>query len=191
VTTINYTKLAERNVSFQLLRTNPKLTSNVKLTVDSSGNLWLNSIDANDQLANQKYKRFSVNEASSHEVNLHRFYDSGKTPTTIAYEIGSTIGKTAAAKDLKDQFDFDLYSSGAKYLKSKQYSEKFSYFAPIYLDDVRPQKFVIFKIPGASNYTAGEGKAMYSTSSIRDFSTDLLRKAQLVEVFDLGPTSKI
>lgn len=188
---INYTKLAERNVSFQLLRTNPKLTSNVKLTVDSLGDLWLNSIDANDQLANQKYKRFSINEVSSHEVNLHKFYDSGKTPSTIAYAIGSTIGKTAAAKDLKDQFDFDLYSSGAKYLKSKQYSEKFSYFAPIYLDDVRPQKFVIFKIPGASNYTAGQGKDLYSNMTLKDFSTDLLKKAQLVKVFDLGPTSKI
>lgn len=191
MTAINYTKLAERNVSFQLLRTNPKLTSNVKLTVDSTGDLWLNSIDATDQLANQKYKRFSVNESSSHEVNLHKFYDSGKTPATIAYAIGSTIGKTAAAKDLKDQFDFDLYSSGAKYLKSKQYSEKFSYFAPIYLDQVRPQKFVIFKIPGASNYTAGEGKDLAQNLTNTQFSTDLLKKAELVKVFDLGPTSKI
>jgi len=155
---LTYPSLAERNVSFQLIRTNPKLTSNVKLTVDGAGGLWLNSIDANDQLANQKYKRFSVNENSNHEVNLYKFYDNGQTPTNIAYQVGSTINKSAVAKDLKDQYDFDLYSSGAKYLISKQYSEKFAYLAPLYLDDVLPTKFVIFKVPGASNYTAGSWK---------------------------------
>ena len=96
---LTYTQLAERNVSFQLLRTNPKLTTNLKLTVDSVGDLWFNSIDANEKLANQKYKRFSINENSSHEVNLYKFYDNGKTPSTIAYEVGSTIGKTATAKN--------------------------------------------------------------------------------------------
>jgi len=66
---LTYTSLAERNVSFQLIRTNPKLTTNVKLTVDTNGGLWFNSINANDQLANQKYKRFPVNESSNHEIN--------------------------------------------------------------------------------------------------------------------------
>lgn len=188
---LTYTRLAARNVSFQLLRTNPKLTSNVKLTVDSTGSLWLNSINANEQLANQRYKRFAINEDSSHEVNLYRFYDKGKTPSSVAYELGSTIGKTASAKDLKDQYDFDLYTSGAKYLKSRQYSEKFSYFAPIYLDQVAPTKFVIFKIPGASNYTAGEGKDLFQTITVQDFATDLFKNATLVKTFDLGPTSKI
>lgn len=188
---LTYTRLAERNVSFQLLRTNPKLTSNVKLTVDSTGDLWLNSISANEQLANQKYKRFAINETSNHEVNLYRFYDNGKTPSAVAYELGSTIGKTASAKDLKDQFDFDLYTSGAKYLKSRQYSEKFSYLAPIYLDQVKPGKFVIFKIPGASNYTAGQGKSISSTLTTQEFATDMFKNATLVKVFDMGPDSKI
>ena len=191
MTSINYTKVSGRNVSFQLLRTNPKLTSNVKLTVDSSGDLWLNSINATSQLADQKYKRFPINESSSHEVNLYKFYDAGKTPSSIAYALGSTVSKTATAKDLKDQFDFDLYSSGAKYLTSKQYPEKFSYFAPIYLDQVRPQKFVIFKIKGASNYSAGEGKVKSMNLTNSDFSTDFLKKAELVKVFDLSPSSKI
>jgi len=187
---LTYTSLAERNVSFQLIRTNPKLTTNVKLTVDTNGGLWFNSINANDQLANQKYKRFPVNESSNHEINLYRFYDNGKTPTNIAYQVGSTINKSAVAKDLKDQYDFDLYTSGAKYLLSKQYSEKFSYLAPLYVDDVLPTKFVIFKVPGASNYTAGAGKSLESIS-IEDFATDLFKKATIVKVFDMGKTSKI
>lgn len=187
---VTYTQLAERNVSFQLLRTNPKLTTNIKLTVDSDNNLWLNSIDANEQLADQKYKRFAINENSSHEVNLYKFYDNGKTPSSLIYQVGSTIGRNAVAKDLKDQFDFDLYTSGAKYLSSRQYSEKFTYFAPLYVDQVVPTKFVIFKIPGASNYTAGQGKALQNVS-VEEFATTLFKNATIVKVFDLGKTSKI
>lgn len=190
-TDLSYTTLAKRDVSFQLIRTNPKLTTNLKITVDSAGSIWFNSINANEQLTDQKYKRFPINEASSHEVNIHKFYDSGKTPSSIAYSVGSTIRKDAVAKNLKEQYDFDLYTSGAKYLTSRQYSEKFSYFAPIYLDSILPSKFVIFKIPGVSNYTAGEGMEKSMTNTQADFATDLFKNATIVKVIDLGPTSKI
>lgn len=190
---LTYTRIAERNVSFQLLRTNPKLTTNIKLTVDSGGDLWLNSINANSQLSSQKYKRFAISENSNHEVNLYRFYDNGRTPTSISYQLGSTIGLTAVAKDLKDQYDFDLYTSGAKYLMDKQYSEKFTYFAPVYLDKVLPEKFVIFKIPGASNYTAGVGRELQINEQLttQKFATDLFTNAEIIKVFDLSESSKL
>jgi hypothetical protein len=188
---MTYQKLTERTASFQLLRTNPKLTTNLKLTLDSSNGLWFNSIEANEQLANQKYKRFPIDASSNHEINVHKFYDNGRTPTSIAYSVGSTIGKNAVAKDLKDQYDFDLYTSGAKYLSSKQYSEKFAYFAPLYLDKILPTKFVIFKIPGASNYSAGVGRDTIPNVSIQDFATSLFENAMVVKVFDLSSSSNI
>lgn len=191
ITNIAYDKLTGRDASFQILRTNPKLTTNLKLTVDSDGSLWFNSIDANSQLANQRYKRFPISEISSHEVNIHRFYDNGKTPSSVAYEVGSTISKEASARNLKDQYDFDLYTSGAKYLLSKQYSEKFSYLAPIYLDTILPTKFIIFKAKGASNYTAGVGRDEKSGISSVEFATDLFKEATIVKVFDLSDSSKI
>ena len=48
---INYSKILEDRSSFQIARTNPKLTGNVKFTVDGNDNMWLNSIDANDELS--------------------------------------------------------------------------------------------------------------------------------------------
>ena len=48
---ISYTKLVGRDASFQLIRTNPKLTSNIKLVVDGADNLYLNSIAADPELA--------------------------------------------------------------------------------------------------------------------------------------------
>jgi hypothetical protein len=188
-----YTKLTDKGISFGLLRTNPKLTSNVKLTVDSAGGLWFNSIDATPELAQNKYKNFPIDPESAHEVNLFKFYDFGKTPTKISFAVGSTITIDTVAKDLKDQFDFDLYSSGAKYLTSKNYSEKFSYLAPLYLDSVVPQAFVIFKVPGASNYTVGEWKQKLVDPIFdrKTFSLDLFRNAVTVKAFDLTENSKI
>ena len=200
---LSYTKLTDRNVSFGLLRTNPKLTSNLKLTVDSVGNLWFNSIDATSSLASQKYKKFPIGENSNHAVNIFKFYDMGKTPNSISYALGSSIRTDVVAKDLKDQYDFDLYSSGAKYLTTKNYSEQFSYFAPLYVDKVLPEYFVILRIPGASNYTAGQWldnsvlgvspTETYATPAISDktFALNLFQDATILKAIPLNANSKI
>jgi len=189
---MQYTKLADRNVSFGLIRTNPKLTTNVKLTVDSAGSLWFNSIDATEQLAEQRYKRLAIHEMSNHETNLFRFYDNGRTPSKISFAIGSSIATNAVANDLKDQYDFDLYTSGAKYV-SAEYSERFSYFAPLYLDKVLPEYFVIVKSPGASNYTTKEWYEKISDPTFNQakFAEDFFKKATIVKAISLKESSKI
>lgn len=191
-TNLNYTKLADRNVSFGLIRTNPKLTSNVKLTVDSTGEMWFNSIDATEQLADQKYKLFPINPRSNHETNIFRFYDNGRTPSKISFAVGSSVRTDVLARDLKDQYDFDLYSSGAKYL-SADYSEKFSYLAPLYLDKVIPEYFVIFKIPGASNYSTDEWyrKTNDPDFSQTNFAEDLFKKAIIIKSISLKEDSNL
>ena len=186
-----YTKLSGKTSSFQLVRTNPKLTTNLKLTVDSIGDIWLNSIDANSELVNQLYKRVPINENSNHETNIYKFYNNGKTPSSISFNVGSTINISTSTRELSGQYDFDLYTSGAKYLKSKQYSEKFSYFAPLYLGEILPTKFVILKIPGASNYPAELSKYNYENSSNLEFDTDFFKSAQIIKTFDLSNLSKI
>ena len=208
---LSYTKLVGRDASFQLLRTNPKLTSNIKLVVDGSDNLYLNSIPADTELAKDQYQKYSVDITKSHEFNVFNFYNKGKTPSKIAFKLGSTITQTVTARDLKNQFDFDFYTSGAKYLKSKQYNEKFSYFAPLYLNRIIPDTFVIFKVKGPSNYSAGAQVDQTSSATIR-FSSQVTQSAideylqnqsdlslrreffknfQLVKAFDLKPETKI
>ena len=186
---LSYTKLVGRDASFQLIRTNPKLTSNVKLTVDSTDEVWLNSIPADPELAKDQYQRVAVDTTKSHEFNIFKFYNSGKTPSKIAYRIGTNIIQNVAAKDLENQYDFDYYTSGAKYLESKQYSEKFSYFAPLYLNQILPDSFVIFKVKGASNYPAGF--QLNNEVLKRDYALDFFKNFQLVKAFDMRPETKI
>lgn len=188
-----YTKLTDRGISFGVLRTNPKLTSNVKLTVDSTEKLWFNSIDATAELAQNKYKNFPIDPMSNHEVNLFKFYDYGQTPSKISFAVGTTVTIDTIAKDLKDQFDFDNYSSGAKYLPSKNYQEKFSYLAPLYLGSVLPECFVIFKVPGASNYSVGEWRNMLADPEFSQtkFALDLFKQAVAVKTFSLTESSPV
>ena len=186
---LSYTKLVGRDASFQLIRTNPKLTSNLKVSVDSSGEVWMNAIQADPELAKDQYQRYAVDLSKSHEFNVFNFYNKGKTPSKITFKIGTTITQTVTARDLKNQYDFDFYTSGAKYLESKQYAEKFSYFAPLYLNTALPDCFVIFKVKGASNYTAGEQIA--SEIDRTSFSVDFFKQMQLVKVFDMRPESHI
>ena len=143
---IKYNKILNDTTSFQLIRTNPKLTTNVKLTVNESDQMWLDSIEVSSELADDKYKKFSVNPGIAHPANLYNFYDSGKTPNEIAFSLNETLSKTKTSNDYKDQYDFSEYFSGARYFPSKQYEERLSYFAPIYLKKDLPEYFVIFKI---------------------------------------------
>lgn len=192
ISTPNYTKITDRNVSFGLLRTNPKLTSNVKLTVDSGGDLWLNSIDASDLLAKQQYKKVPINKNSNHESNIFRFYDEGATPSKISFAVASSIRNDVMARDLKDQYDFDLYTSGAKYL-SADYPEKFCYFAPMYLDTILPEYFVIFKATGASTYTVGQWRQNLQDPNFSQlqFTKDFFRTATIIKSFSLKETSNL
>ena len=48
---ISSTKILTDSASFQLVRTNPKLTGNVKVIVNESDEMWLESIKANSELS--------------------------------------------------------------------------------------------------------------------------------------------
>ena len=146
MTNIEYNKIEQDTSSFQLVRTNPKLTSNVKLTVDITGNMWLDSIEVSSELADSKYKKFTVNPKISHPANIFNFYENGKTPNEIAFSLTENVSKVKTSTDYKDQYDFSEYFSGARYLPSKQYDERLSYFAPLYLKQNLPDSFVILKI---------------------------------------------
>lgn len=183
----SYNSFFEGLSSFQLVRTNPKLTGNVKITVDSSGGLWLDSIDANDQLSKNDYKKFPLSVNDKHGINLRNFFNGGKTPTNIIYEVRREVNDNNTSSDYANQFDFSGYTSGAKYLKSRYYSERFSYFAPIYLKDDIPNYFVIFRIPGPlNNPQVSESNDVVDNKS---YFTNMLREMEVVKTFDLSQES--
>lgn len=186
----NYELLLPHKTSFQLLRTNPKLTGNVKLTIDSSQRLWLNSFDANEELAKDLYKKFPVSETRSHPKNIYTFFDRGKTPSEIIFDTFDTFDLNKVSDDYKDQYFFSEYCSGVKYLKNKYYEEKFSYFAPLYLNKDIPKYFVIFRFEGPMNSDSVTSKANFPHNT-KDYVYELFKNSIIVETFDLTKKTEL
>ena len=145
-------KLFDYNSSFGVLRTNPRLTGNLKVTLDSSGGVWLNSMDVSPELSNQKYKKFRVTGQNTYANDIYNFFDGGKTPRDVVFQVGSfTSGASQPAENFNLQYDF-FYGAGASTLIDRNYDEDFKYFQPLWIKDVLPEFFVVFKIPQPLSY---------------------------------------
>ena len=73
------------DISFGILRTNPKLTTNVKLVVNSNGSLYMDSIESNTALSNTSFKKVPINPSGSYSLDISRFYN--ELPVNLRYEI--------------------------------------------------------------------------------------------------------
>ena len=145
-------KLFDYNSSFGLTRVNPKLTGNVKVTVDSSGGVWLNSFNANPTLSSEKFKKFQVTGNQTYANDLYNFFDKGQTSSDIIFQVGEfTDGSNKSVEKFQSQYDF-FYGAGASTLVDKNYTENFSYLQPLWLRDELPEFFVIFKMPEPLSY---------------------------------------
>ena len=145
-------KLFDYNSSFGVLRTNPKITGNVKITVDSDGGVWLNSLDANPTLSDQKFKKYRVTGQNSYCKDLYRFFLNGTLSNDVIFQVGKfTDGETKPVETFSSQYDF-FYGSGASTLIDRNYTENFRYFQPLWLRKELPEFFVVFKVPGPLSY---------------------------------------
>ncbi len=146
-------KIIKQNSSFGVLRANPKISGNIKITVDSSSDIWLNSIDSNSEMSNSYYKGFRISPETSYDKDLYKFLREGKTPSQFVFGlIGEGDPVQNQIKDLSDSYNF-FYSSGVSPLISDKYSEDFSYLAPLWLGDDIPDHFVIFKLNDPIDYS--------------------------------------
>ena len=183
---IAYVPLLTEDNSFQLVRTNPKLTGNIKIAISEEGGMWLESIKANPELSKDLYSKVPIDIKQSHPANIFRFLNSGSTPNEITFDLTEQVDLTKTSKNFKDQYDFSHYFSGVKYLASNKYVERMSYFAPIYLKKDVPDYFIIFKIEDPANFPLDEVKQKYdSGESKTDYLIDLFNKASIIKTFDL------
>jgi hypothetical protein len=179
-------KIFDDRSSYSLLRTNPKLSGNVKITLDSVGNLWLNSIDANNELADSSYKKFPITPLSTYARDLYKFFKNGQTPTSIIFSLYQVDDQYQNTKrNLYEQYD-NFYSYGVEQLKSRYYDEGFSFFAPLWLRKVVPDFFIIFRLDHPISI---EG---YKDSTINPkIFQEFFKDARIIKTFDMREKSKL
>jgi len=192
------TKEILQKSSFGLLRTNPKLSSNVKILVDSEDSVFLESFSANDELSKSKYKRFTVSSKGDYYFDLYRFYNQ-RVPTQLTdiFEVATKDRSISIKNEFGLQYD-DFYQYGAQPKNSKLYTEEFSLFAPMWIEPSNiPDYFVIFRTEdpvsvNTKNLTDQADPTTINLVSNPKYLTDnILEKSQIVTSYDLTSRSNI
>ena len=173
------------NVTKPLLRTNPKLSGNIKIVTSSNGSVYLESINASKELAAIKYKKNVVNPNGNYAADVANFFKNTGTPSDLIYLTKRSESDLTVLGSYDKQIE-EEYQYGTTYNYSKNYDENYRIFAPIWADNNMPDNFVIFKVKNP----IGVDAATVSTDSVSRIQ-EILKNAEIVKTFDLSKKSDL
>lgn len=167
-------KMINSNVSFQLLRTNPKLTGNIKVVVTEDSKLYLDTFKVSLALGQYKYRHIPVNADEYYGRSLMHFR---KMSTDDFYKVeDKCFNLFTAVNDYKMQH-YTVYNSGVRTNDDHLYSENFAMLAPLCVKEVVPDFFLIFKV---NTDSISKNKNMSEAEKIKFF----FKNGTLVKSFD-------
>lgn len=175
----DYVRLDD-DVSFQLVRTNPKLTTNIKLLYDGE-NIYMDSYSATPLLATTNYKNYAVLKTGFYNCDVKRFLLGSSSGS---YSVNQDLENTIVGDNYDNQFE-NMYWCGAESINSSVYPQEMGFVAPLYIRKKLPNYFVIFKIdtPANTNFVNGDENF--------DFKSDVLNRARIIKSFDLKESTPI
>ena len=176
--------------SFQLIRTNTSLTTNVKLIVTSKDLLYLESFNSSAELSDIDYKHYRLNKGDYLEDKIPAFYN--KLPADLAFGTRYDNDASQTYSDYSYQYD-TLYFAGADKVEDTWYAEEFEYLAPLYIRTYDlPTNFIILRVDDPSNYSLDQNNN-FEISSLTNvnFFNEIVDKWKCVELFDLTTRSNI
>jgi hypothetical protein len=171
------------NVAKPLLRTNPKVSTNIKLIVDGS-KMYLESFNATDQLAASNYKKHLVKETGSYAYDVAKFWNKNSTPNELIYKVKREYSDFSVLDSYDKQFE-ETYNYGTTINYNKLYDNQFNMLAPIWLDRNLPTKFVIYRVKDPINTES------YSNSENLNRINEMLKNSTLIKTFDLSENSSV
>jgi len=166
--------------SFAILRTNSGLTTNVKVVVDSTYGLSLDSIDSSPELSVSKLKKLAFNKNNYFDELVPYFFR--EFPAEIAFSIKYEGDSESMTDNFANQYD-EIYQYGARNIVSnKDYKEEFEYFAPLHINKgALPKYFVIFRVDG-------HGMIKLDRHNIKD---EIFNNFKTVKLFDMTKNTNL
>lgn len=166
--------------SFAILKTNPGLTTNCKIMVDSIYNMFMESIESMPELSSSSYKKVAFNKDNFYDELIPYFYNGLSIDTAFSIKYDSDNDNMSSK--FQNQYD-DIYQMGARnILDNKNYTEEFECFAPLYLSKSGiPNSFVIFRVDGPGLITLTKN----------NFLSEIIDNLKCVKVFDLSKSTPI
>ena len=175
-------KMNNPDVSYALVRTNPKLTGNVKVVVDSNSNIFLDTFKVSNTMSSRRYRRIKVGSNSYYGSTLMKYYKD--IPTSEFYKIeDKCCNLFTTVQSYNDQY-YDMYRCGVKTNDDKLYSENFAMLAPLCIKRIMPDFFLIFRVDKSlEDYN----ESMSDDEKLEYF----LRFGKLVKSFDMRQHSQL
>jgi hypothetical protein len=179
--------------SYSLVRTNPKLTGNVKLLTNGN-ELYLESFSANNVLSSSSFKAFKIDGTLTYDQDVYKFFKKGTLPTDLAYEVFQEFSDTSVLSSYDNQYEM-FYSAGTRSLSSEAYTEDLGILAPLWLNEQIPNYFVVFRVndPSSVNnvnaFVSNEGETAAQTAE--RFTQFILQNCTAIKTFDLTQNSKL
>jgi len=175
--------------SFQLIRTNPRLTTNYKIVVSSDYDMYLESFDSSKDLSDDRYKHYLLSIDSVLENDMPKFYAG--LPKNIAFSPKSEHDVDVMYDTYNNQFD-ETYYAGADEVEDTWYKEEFEYFAPLYvIKNELPSNFIIMRIDDANIYEKTGSDYTISTLNKDNFRDEIIDKWKCTNVYDLSNETAI
>lgn len=159
----------EETSTFSLLSTNPRLTGNIKIQVDSNNSLYLSLMDIVGKT--DKNTRFPIARNSDYPRELSKFMKNVPILDNVFYNPNVQELSIETKLPYSDSYT-STYNSGCSFVSDSFFSEKYSIFAPIYITDRVPKKFIIFRKQNFQNIN----------------SSELLKDLEIVKTFDIENT---
>lgn len=162
-----------------LMRTNPRLTGNIKLVVDSQGHLYLDTFYVTNVLEQKKYRKYPVSSEGNYPHDVMTVFSS--LPQGELFKVPTeSLNPHKFYSDYEYQYRTE-YEYGAETSSDDLYTENMRILAPLHLGKGLPEFFCIFRYEGVYN------KETYQSAEIDDLSKykELISESEVVKIFDL------
>jgi len=176
--------LIDDEASYLLIRTNPKFTGNIAIYVDSSYNIFLDTIKVSDILSNKKYRHQQVSGNSILSGDIRNVFSS--LPLGELYQIDKENTFDISIPKMEYRYQYNTtYNYGARLLKDELYSEDYGLMAPLWINSKLPDYFAIFRLDGAYNPES------YNDASIYILAEKYLKNSKLIKSWSLKQNTPI
>jgi hypothetical protein len=178
--------LVDGEASYLLLRTNPKFTGNVKLVVDTSNNLFLDTFKVSELLSNKTYRKkvISANSVLSSDIR-NNFSTLINTGALYSIDNDKTLVIDLPKLDYKDQY-ITTYNYGARILFDELYDQDNGLLAPLWINSKLPDYFAIFKLNGVYN-----ADTYLYNPSLNTLASQYLQNSNIIKSWSLKPESNL
>ena len=165
--------------SFMLMRTNPKLTGNIKLVVSADDKLYLDTFKVSQALNDRVYRKYPVSSEGNYPFDVMTVFS--RLPRQELFRLPSDSLNPHKVFTSYDEQYLTEYEYGAETNTDDMYPENMRLLAPLHLGKNVPDFFCIFRYGGVMNRETYNSVINDDTERLKEIIAD----SDVVRIVDL------